>query len=344
MMTMRPDGANTKLKDLSGNFSFVDGRIVVTGSTAGADPADLKKLFGTENISLGTVQGSQSEYSAGVNAKVVIDGVTTERSSNSFSYNGLNIDLVSTSPKDADGNFITETISVSRGTDQIVEGIKGFIEDYNELIGRINELLDEDTSYRDYPPLTDAQKKEMSEKEIELWEEKAKEGLLRNDSTLSGFVQSMRSILYEKPEGCSYALYNLGIETGEWEDKGKLVMSADGEARLRQVLESNPDEVMRLFTDEEEGIAVKLNKVIDETAKVSSADPGSLVSLAGVKGKASETQNTLYERLKEIDEKITTLKNSYEKEKERYWKQFNTMEQLISNMNTQSSWLAMQFS
>ena len=69
---------------------------------------------------------------------------------------------------------------------------------------------------------------------------------------------------------------------------------------------------------------------------------GSLVELAGIKGKASEKNNTLSDRLKAIDDKIATLKRTYEKEKARYWKQFNAMEQLIANMNSQSSWLAQQ--
>ena len=59
----------------------------------------------------------------------------------------------------------TETITVSRNTDQIVDGVKSFIEDYNALIDKLNSLIEEDTDYREYAPLTDAQKKEMSEDE-----------------------------------------------------------------------------------------------------------------------------------------------------------------------------------
>lgn len=244
---------------------------------------------------------------------------------------------------DADGNRIfhgtADKIEVSRSTDQVVDGIKQFIDGYNKLIKTLNDYISEDPSYRDYAPLTEAQKKEMSEKEIELWEEKAKQGLLRNDSIIQNFLQSMRTALYEKPAGSGYAIYDLGIETGTWESRGQLVLSADGEAKLRQALESNPSDVLKLFTDQEEGLAVKLNKIIDETAKLSSGDPGRLVELAGVEGRATEKDNTLYDQLKKIDEKIAALKSTYEKEKARYWNQFNAMEQMIANMNTQSSWL-----
>ncbi len=231
-------------------------------------------------------------------------------------------------------------VDVSQNTDEIMDGIKGFIDEYNKLIKTINDYLDEDTSYRDYAPLTADQKKEMSEREIELWEEKAKEGLLHRDSTLQTFLQQMRSILYQKPANGGYALYELGIETGAWETKGQLTFTVDGEARLRQLLETDPTNVMKLFTDPEDGLGVKLNNVLKSTASTSGGSPGTLVQLAGVKGGSTEKNNSIYDQLKALDEKIAALKRTYEAEKTRYWNQFNTMEQMISNMNTQSSYLA----
>ena len=233
-----------------------------------------------------------------------------------------------------------DTITVSQDTDKMMDGIKEFVDEYNKLVKTLNDYLDEDASYRDYQPLTAAQKKEMSEREIELWEEKAKEGLLRRDSTIETFLQQMRTALYQKPSSGGYALYELGIETGAWETKGQLTFTTDGEAKLRQMLETDPSGVMKLFTDKEEGLAVKLNDIINKTAKVSSGSPGTLVQIAGVKGAATDKDNSIYDQIKAIDDKIAALKRTYEAEKTRYWKQFNTMEQLISQMNSQSSYLA----
>ena len=84
----------------------------------------------------------------------------------------------------------------------------------------------------------------------------------------------------------------------------------------------------------------KLNNVLNSTAKISSGTPGTLVQLAGVKGTGTEKNNSIYDQLKSLDDKIAALKRTYEAEKTRYWNQFNTMEQMISNMNTQSSYLA----
>lgn len=323
------NGLNFNLKETTGTYEAATGTLKTSDGSA----FDLSQLKDGQYIENGTVYNADG-------TKTDITGLTYEKDGQTVTADGLRMN----GDKLEIFNGTTETIQVDRDTDQIIEGIKSFVDEYNKLIKTLNDYLDEDTSYKEYAPLTDAQKKEMSEKEIELWEEKAKEGLLHRDSTIDSFLQSMRTALYEKPEGCAYALYDLGIETGEWESKGQLVFTSDSEAKLRQVLESDPESVMQLFTDSKEGIFTKINNIMDDTAKISSGSPGALVELAGVKGKASESNNTLYEQIKDIDDRIAALKETYEREKNRYWSEFNTMEQLISNMNVQSSWLSQQFS
>lgn len=323
------NGLNFNLKETTGTYEAAAGTLKTSDGSA----FDLSQLKDGQYIENGTVYNADG-------TKTDITGLTYEKDGQTVTADGLRMN----GNKLEIFNGTTETIQVDRNTDQIVDGIKSFVDEYNKLIKTLNDYLDEDTSYKKYAPLTDAQKKEMSEKEIELWEKKAKEGLLHRDSTIDSFLRSMRTALYEKPEGCAYALYDLGIETGEWESKGQLVFTADSEAKLRQILESDPESVMQLFTDSEEGIFTKINNIMDNTAKISSGSPGALVELAGVKGKASESNNTLYEQIKDIDDRIAALKKTYEREKNRYWREFNTMEQLISNMNVQSSWLSQQFS
>lgn len=271
----------------------------------------------------------------GKDAIFEFDGVAMARNSNTISQDGLTMTFTNTTDQ-------AETLTVNRNTDQIVDGIKGFIEEYNALLDKINGLVDADAEYRDYAPLTDAQKKEMTEKEIEKWEEKAKTGLLRRDNVLESFLQSMRSVLYERPADSAYALYDLGIDTGDYTQKGKLFMDADGEAKLRAALESNPDEVAKLFTSED-GIGNKMNDILNGVASTSSGSPGTLVQIAGVKGGASEASSDYNQRLSEIEQKIKNLKNAYELEKNRYWSKFNAMEKLVSQMSSQSAWLSQQF-
>ena len=197
--------------------------------------------------------------------------------------------------------------------------------------------MDADDTYKDYAPLTAEQKKEMSDREIEQWEEKAKEGLLRKDSTISSFLSDMRSILYSRPDENGLALYDIGIDTGTWDKKGQLVI--EDEAALRSAIETKADKIAELFTGDN-GISKQMKKVLEATAKTSSGSPGTLVQLAGVKNSGTDSENQLSEQLSSISDKIALLKYQYEQEKARYWKQFNSMEQMLSNMNAQSAWLS----
>lgn len=338
----KPENQDVKIV----NITLENGELVVktTGEGKLTFPPDLAALFKTSDGS-GAVTVSpnpndnvwgqdDSHIVEGQNAKVTINGVELERSSNTITANGLTITLKGTT------NGEEETIETSRGTDQIVEGLKSFVEQYNAMIDKLRGYTDADATYKDYAPLTEAQKKEMTDREIELWEEKAKEGLLRNDSDISSFLSSMRSILYTKPEGADFALYQFGIETSsEWSDKGKLVID---EAKLRSMLESNPEAIQDLFLGED-GLATKMNETLKATANTSSASPGTLVQLAGVKNTASAGNNTLSKRLDDIAEKLQDLKDQYETEKTRYWRMFNSMETAMSNLNSQSAWLSSQF-
>ena len=94
----------------------------------------------------------------------------------------------------------------------------------------------------------------------------------------------------------------------------------------------------------ESGLSEQLVTIMDDAAKLSSADPGTLVQEAGAAGLALDKNNNLTNQIKDIELKIKDLKAKYEKERERYWKQFSTMETTLSNLNSQSNWLYQQFS
>lgn len=347
-------GVNLTYDELSDKFKFTS-----TSTGSGYDinlTGDDEGLFSKLGFSI-DASGSldQSTVKAGQNAVVNIDGVTVERANNDFTYNGLTISLKSTTGDyelNADGTFAENSdgtiksaagseeskveVSTSRDVDKIVENLKSFVEDYNKLIEKLNGYTHEKANYKDYAPLTDAQKKEMSEKEIELWEEKAKEGLLRNDSDVSSFLSDMRMAMYSNV-GSKYVLSNIGINSSsEWKDYGKLSIDED---QLKSMLETDAEGVKDLFVGEN-GLATRLNKICDKTASTSSGSPGSLVSIAGVVGKGSENQNTIKDQLDRIADKITSLKKVYETRKERYWSQFNAMEKALSNMNSQSDYFS----
>lgn len=292
----------------------------------------LQGIFGKFNA--GTADAGKVSIK-GQDAIVEINGVQTTRSSNTFTVNGLTLELTKADPNEE------IVIGTERDVDKIVEGFKSFIEDYNAMLDKLNGYIDEDPEYKDYAPLTDAQKKEMTENQINLWEEKAKTGLVRRDSTVEAFLSEMRTIMYTTPEGSNIALYNIGIETGNYKDKGKLVLD---ETALRNALASDPGAVEQLFTQAQDGLAKLLDNSLKNVANTSSGSPGMLVQMAGVKGYSSEKNNTISQEIVSIEERIAQLQSIYDKQKERYWKQFNTMEQVLANMSSQSSYLTSQFS
>lgn len=325
--------------ETQGTVDFSGGKLQLNGvdfTIEGADTdgkALLNKLFGGDRVS----SQMTASVTSGQNAILTVDGTDIERNTNTFELDGITMEITST--YDASNGPIS--LTTSRDTDKIVDSLKSFVEDYNNLIEELNKQLTETANYKKYAPLTDAQKKEMSDKEIELWEEKSKQGLLHNDSNISSFLGDMRMVLYSSVEGAGLSLYDIGIETSDnWRDNGKLVIDEDA---LRSAVATNPDAIATLFTDRDQGLGVKIQNAIKAAANVSSGSPGSMVRYAGTKDVLT-TSNTLYEEMKHITETLSNLNTKYQLEKTRYWKQFTAMEQAISNMNSQSSWLTQQFS
>ena len=169
-----------------------------------------------------------------------------KQSSNNFTMFGVNYSLQSEG---------TVTINVESDVDSMFDKIKEFVDNYNELIDELNGLLKE-KHYRDFQPLTREEKDAMTEKEIELWEEKAKSGLLRNDETITRILQTMRDGLYGSVYDCwehgmggtkkdgFYHTTQIGIATGNYQSGGKLEIN---EEKLRKAIIENPEGVINLL-------------------------------------------------------------------------------------------------
>ncbi|WP_165442852.1 flagellar filament capping protein FliD [Senegalia massiliensis] len=284
-------------------------------------------------------------------ASFTYNGVTTNRSSNTFTIDGVEFNL-----KAEEAGEIN--ISINSNVDKTIEKIKGFVEKYNEVITKINDELGE-KRYRDYRPLTEAQKKEMSEKEIELWEEKSKSGLLRSDSILQKVTYEMRRALYDKVEGVDISLYDIGIKTSSnYLDKGKLVID---ETKLRQSLNDKPEEVKSLFAKDSnidyedssnrsiryksQGLAERLNDILKDNIRITRDDNGRkgiLLEKAGIEGDVTEFKNTMNDKIDDYKDRISELLVDLDAKENYYYIMFSRMEKALSQMSAQSSWLNQQ--
>ena len=342
-------GVTMAYNDLSNRFSITSNS---TGAGFNINVDDsVSKIFDSFKFSF---TGTDLNVEQGKNSIASVNGVIVERLSNNFVYNGVDITLNSLTGdyssaiengrvKDgvttltAAGYEEEVKITSKRDNTEVLSIIKSFVEDYNTMIDKLNKLTHQESTYKKYPPLTEEQKKEMTEKEVELWDEKAKTGLLRNDADITGFLQDMRSAMYTKQEGQTYVLSQTGVDTSSnWKEFGKLVLNED---KFSDMLDKDITGVLEVFTGTN-GLASRLSDICDKAANVSSGSQGELVKVAGVKGRGSEKQNMIFEKMEAINAKLVTLNSLYEKRKERYWDQFDNMETNLSKINAQSSWLS----
>jgi flagellar hook-associated protein 2 len=321
-------------------FDDTSKKLILTNKETGNSdiqftPADPKEA-GEELLKALKLDYSGSNYKKGENAEVQINGVKMEKPGNTFVLNGTEVTL---------NGVTTEVlqVNVKTDTDQIMDTIKSFIKDYNELSAAIDVKLGEE-KYRDFPPLTDEQRKEMKEDDIKRWEEKAKSGLLRNDDIMNGAKQIMReaSITQYTIDGKSVSLTSLGIETGKWYEGGKLYLK--DEEKLREAIEKDPEKVMAMFvgdgTKEHPGVLNKMYDGLKGTLDQLAEKAGTSKYSASPDAKFDESRDSVIgkslrdytNRVKELEKKMKEMEN-------RYYNQFAAMENAINKFNAQSAQL-----
>jgi flagellar hook-associated protein 2 len=325
-------------RTVTGDFNkdpktFLGAEIGYNGANAGFIANVLQMKAGKET-SPGVWQTTET---GGTNAKFTYnDSLTVEPSTNEYKINNIQFNLKQVT----DGN---ETITVQTNTDAAFDSIVKFVNKYNEVIEKINGKLDE-KRYRDYKPLSDEEKEAMDDKQIELWEEKAKSGLIRNDSSLSTGLNNLRLDFYEPLAGALKGfgqLAELGIKaTSNYADKGKLVI--DNEDLLKSKLAENPEAIYKLFSTDGDGktrstmgIAERLVKTIDSTIR----------KIEEKAGKPSWTNQkfTLGKNLNDVDRQINRFEDRLIQVEDRYWRQFTAMEKAIQRSNDQAMYLMQQF-
>lgn len=309
----------------------------------------------------------------GSNAKIKINNKDeVEQSSNNFTMFGVNYQIQSKG---------TVTLNVESNVDGVVEKVKDFVKEYNALIDVLNGLLKEKT-HKGYTPLLQEEREAMKDKEIELWEAKAKSGILSNDASITRMMQDMRSGLYEnvyetgsKTDADKLSGFNhitqIGITTGNYQSGGRLEID---EQKLRQAIIDNPDGVVNLLFKKSE-----TTKITDSDGKVIKAEADKRRASSGlverlfdgmisgmkdiVRRSGTGDNANLYRSVQSnmlidfvtggsislLDKDLTSVGSRITREESllvsketRYWNQFTAMEKAMQKMNSQSSWLYAQ--
>ena len=265
-------------------------------------------------------------------AKITLNNADFTSSSNVFNINGLTIKATA---KTADG----ETLSINTDTDTqgIYDKIKDFLTDYNSIINELTSLYNADSA-KGYEPLTDDEKESMSDKEVEKWETKIKDSILRNDSTVGGVMNAMTTAMMKSYtiNGKSYSLNSFGIHTQGYLNAAKNEQYAyhiDGDEddtitsgntdKLMDMINNNPEDLEEFMKQLTSGLYSALD------SKMKSTTMSSAYTIYNDKQMTKEYNNYTKE-IKEWETKISDLEN-------RYYKQFSTMETQLAKMQSTTS-------
>lgn len=315
------------------------GKVGLSARQSGAGEIEVKINNNVSSSETGTT---------GEDAVVIINGLEISRSSNTFEVNGFEITLKETTTSPV-------TFSSATDTEKVFDSVKQFVDDYNKLITELNAKIRE-PKFRDFPPLSAEQKADMKEKEIELWEEKAMSGTLRNDPTIQRLLSDMRMAITkgiqvtdpETKETTTITLSSIGVSPmKDYLSNGMLEIDED---KLREAIEENPNQVYELLgsagdktttTNEagEEVVTVNRTQGIIHSIRDAMKNANDTISRrAGSVGSGNDSF-TLGRNLKEIDQQIERFQDRLTKNEERLWRQFAAMEQAMNRANAQAQQL-----
>lgn len=324
------------------NNKLVKELAAIKDTTSSEYQTALKNMVETVNsahdLSSNAQYNTKAKKVEGEDAEIWLNGVQYTGSSSTFTINNLTIDALATTGNDE------ISITTSTDTQGIYDKVKDFLTEYNNIINEMTKLYNADSS-KGYDPLTDDEKDSMSDKEIEKWETKIKDSLLRNDTTLSGVMSAMTTAMSQAVEinGKKYSLSSFGIHTLGYlnaADNEQNAYHIDGDEddtntsgnadKLMTAISEDPDTVMQFMQQ----VTTNLYNAIGD--KMKSTTLSSAFTIYNDKQMA--TQYTDYTKLiKEWETKISD-KEDY------YYKKFSSMESALVKLNSTQSSLSGYFS
>ncbi|MDI6631670.1 MAG: flagellar filament capping protein FliD [Bacillota bacterium] len=200
------------------------------------------------------------------------------------------------------------TLEVENDTQTAVDKIKAFVDSYNALMNDIATKLayDSDTKVA---------------------------GVLQGDRALSQLQNDLRrkvSEIIDTADPELNALNLIGITTS-----GKEATLTVNETKLTEVLTDNPDKVALLFgassTNGNDGVATRMGATVTLWTK---SDTGFLTAKT----------DSLTDRIEDIEEQVERMEVRLSIREANLWRQFIALEEALTVMSAQSSWLAAQLS
>lgn len=312
---------------INASFDPTQKRLFLSSKESGSSNAFSISTEG--NVDLTKVGlGTSAKTVAAVDASFEYNGVLMTSSSNKVTVNGITLNLAGTTGGE------TITLNIANDTQAVYDMIKNFVKGYNEVLTAMNEAYYADLA-KGYEPLTDEQKEAMTDDQVEKWENKIKDSLLRRDDTLSTLIGTLRNTMGRSVtiDNKTYYLSTFGIVTADYTERGLLHINGDKDDQsasdrdndLMDALSKDPDKVMKVFT--------KLaGELYDDLAdKMKSTTMRSALSFYNDK--------EMKKQVKSYQDEIDRMEKKLIDMESRYYKQFTAMEKAMSQMNSQSNYL-----
>lgn len=333
------DANTAKIVDNRNYFDIDPGTGEAVGNAAleSAIRAEFDTRVNTAVDALNAVTANPNMFTASkVNAQdaeITVDGAKFTSMTNTFNINGLTLTVMEKTDKEI-------TMTTSTDTDGIYDMIKNFFSEYNKLINEMDAMYNAESS-SGYEPLTSEEKDGLSDSEIEEWEKKIKDSLLRRDSTLSSVSFGMVSILLQGAEvnGKQMYLSDFGINTLGYfkaKDNERNAYHIDGDPDdpdtkanddlLKRMITNDPETVMDFFTKLSTNLYDKL------TNQMGSTDYSSAFTVYNDKLMKSEYKDYT-DKIKVQEEKLNAMMD-------KWYKKFSAMEVALSKLESRSNSLA----
>ncbi len=305
----------------------------ITASDANGDAA-LAALGLKVNPSDTTGMGASKVD--GQDAVIMLDGARFTNSSNVFEINGLTITALSETKDDE-----TVTITTQNDTDGIYDMVKNFLKEYNSIINEMDKLYNADSS-RGYDPLLSEEKEALSDTEVEEYEKKIKDSLLRSDSNLSTISMALKTTMSSgiEVDGKMMYLSDFGIATLGYFNSGdneKNAYHIDGdpdddvtsgnEDKLKTMISSDSDAVVSFFTKLSQNLYDKMNDMSKSVNGYRSF--GNFYDDKKMKADYEDYNS----KIAELEEKL----NAYE---DKWYAKFAKMESAMAKMQSNTNALA----
>lgn len=327
------------------NSLKIEAEVDSTGIKIKATSAGSNSNFELKSLSGGTVGSGGTDSTI----KIVDDkgGVyKPDGTANTVTLDGVTFTFSGNIPTDAPVK-ITGKNDITETKDKLVN----FINDYNTLIEKLNTLTSTKHD-KSYTPLTADQKKEMSETEIKLWNERVEKGQLYKDSTLTSITNSLKSTMRTVMEGSGLNLEKIGINPSKDYSGNKNGTFNIDESKLTKALEDDIEGVMNLFIGKPEegdkttpeytsktGILHQLKDTLYKEFKTSSS---TLSNKVGLEGTSTFSNNELTKSISDYENKIKDMEKDFTRREQALYSKYATLEKMMNNLNAQQSNLMSQ--